>query len=109
MRPIHYEGWQRIEPLEIPDEALREILYNAIIHKEYRGGEITIRVFKDRLEIWNPGNLPASINRETHGLPMELDGTHKNTEESGFSVNALGSTWNSGYVCTQQFCSKMLL
>ena len=71
MRPIHYEGWQRIEPLEIPDDALREILYNAIIHKEYRGGEITIRVFKDHLEIWNPGKLPEDfdIDRlwERHG------------------------------------------
>lgn len=61
-RPIHYEGWQRIEPLEIPDEALREILYNAIIHKDYRGSETTIRVFKDRLEIWNPGTLPEDFD-----------------------------------------------
>ena len=62
MRPIHYEGWVRMEPLEIPDDALREILYNSIIHKDYRGGEITIRVFKDHLEIWNPGKLPEDFD-----------------------------------------------
>ena len=35
--PIHYEGMQRIEKLEVPEEALREILYNAIAHKDYMG------------------------------------------------------------------------
>ena len=31
--PIHYEGMQRIEPLEIPEKALREAIYNAILCK----------------------------------------------------------------------------
>lgn len=62
IRPIHYEGLQRIEPLEIPYEALREILFNAIIHKDYRGAEITIRIFQDRMEIWNPGRLPEDFD-----------------------------------------------
>ena len=31
--PIRYEGMQRIEELEIPDSALRELLYNAILCK----------------------------------------------------------------------------
>ena len=35
--PIHYEGLQRIEPLEIPEAALREAIFNAIIHKDYTG------------------------------------------------------------------------
>ena len=71
IHPIHYEGFQRVEPLEFPIEALREILYNAVAHKDYRGTEITVRVFKDRLEIWNPGTIPSEldINRlwERHG------------------------------------------
>ena len=32
--PIHYEGLQRIEPLEIPEGALREMIFNSIIHKD---------------------------------------------------------------------------
>ena len=35
--PIRFEGMNRIEKLEVPEEALREILYNAIIHKDYTG------------------------------------------------------------------------
>lgn len=61
VRPIHYEGIQRIEPLEIPVDALREIICNAIIHRDYRGSDIMIRVFKNRLEIWNLGNLPPEV------------------------------------------------
>lgn len=33
--PIHYEGLQRVEPLEIPEDALREMICNAIFHKNY--------------------------------------------------------------------------
>lgn len=62
IHPIHYEGMQRVEPLEFPIEALREILYNAVAHKDYRGTEITVRVFKDRLEIWNPGTIPSELD-----------------------------------------------
>ena len=35
--PIHYEGMQRIEPLEIPEDALREMIYNSLVHKLYVG------------------------------------------------------------------------
>ena len=31
--PIHYEGMKRRKPLEVPEDALREILYNAILCK----------------------------------------------------------------------------
>ena len=65
VRPIHYEGMQRIEPLEIPMEGLREILYNAIVHKDYRGPEITIRVSKERILITNEGPLPDGFTIET--------------------------------------------
>lgn len=63
--PIHYEGMQRIEPLEIPEDALREILYNAIIHKQYCGAPIQMRVYNDHIEIWNEGLLPEGYTIAT--------------------------------------------
>ena len=57
--PIHYEGLQRIEPLEIPEDALREAIFNAIIHKDYTGVHIQMKVYNDRVELWNEGLLPA--------------------------------------------------
>lgn len=56
--PIHYEGLLRVEPLEIPEDALREAISNAIIHKDYTGVHIQMKVYNDRVEIWNEGTLP---------------------------------------------------
>jgi len=56
---ISYRGLSRIETHEYPKEALREALLNAVTHKEYPGGApIQIRVYSDKLMIWNEGRLP---------------------------------------------------
>jgi ATP-dependent DNA helicase RecG len=56
---ISYQGIQRIESLPVPEPALREAVLNAIIHRDYAvGAPIQIRVYPDRLAIWNPGELP---------------------------------------------------
>lgn len=62
--PIHYEGLQRIETLEVPEDALREILYNAICHKDYLGPQIQMRVWDHHVEVWNDGGLPPAITPE---------------------------------------------
>ena len=40
--PIHYQGLQRIEELEYPEDALREAILNAIVHKDYTGAPVQI-------------------------------------------------------------------
>ncbi len=60
--PIHYEGMVRVEPLEIPEEGLREILYNAICHKDYAGVHIQMKVYNDRITLWNDGPLPEGFD-----------------------------------------------
>lgn len=62
--PIHYEGLQRIESLEVPEDALREIIYNAICHKDYLGPQIQMRVWDHHVEVWNDGELPSAITPE---------------------------------------------
>lgn len=56
--PIHYEGLLRVEELELPEKALREAILNAIIHRDYTGAQIQMRVWDDRIELWNDGELP---------------------------------------------------
>ena len=52
-------------PYELPKEALREAIVNAIIHREYDSpSKVQIRVFPDRVEIWNPGCLPLQLTIE---------------------------------------------
>lgn len=62
--PIRYEGLQRIEELEIPEDALREAIFNAIIHNDYTGAPIQLSVYSDRLMLWNEGRLPDEFTME---------------------------------------------
>jgi ATP-dependent DNA helicase RecG len=53
----------RKEKWDYPPEALREAVVNAIVHRDYTDpGNIQIRIFDDRLEIWSPGLLPKELN-----------------------------------------------
>ena len=63
--PIHYEGLQRIEQLEIPELALREAIFNSIIHKDYTGAHVQLKVYDDRIVLWNEGNLPDGYTVKT--------------------------------------------
>ena len=42
--PIHYEELQRVEQLEVPKKALRELVYNSVAHKDYTGHAILMRI-----------------------------------------------------------------
>jgi ATP-dependent DNA helicase RecG len=62
--PAHIEGLQRIEhglpadTLRIPLEVLREVLINALVHRDYQSSSQTcIFIFDDRVEVINPGML----------------------------------------------------
>jgi len=62
---ISYEGIHRIEMYDYPKEAIREALLNAISHKDYSSGfPIQISVYKDKLIIWNEGQLPENWTTE---------------------------------------------
>lgn len=63
---ITYDGLYRIETYEYPKEAVREALLNAIAHKDYTGATpIQISVYKDKIMIWNYGQLPEDWTVET--------------------------------------------
>ena len=62
---------RREEQAELPIAAVREIVANAVAHRDYRStAAIQVRVDDQGLEIWNPGHLPAPITlsllRERH-------------------------------------------
>ena len=58
---ISYEGKFRVENYEYPYDAVREAIHNAVAHKDYTGGTpIQISVYKDKIMIWNYGELPEN-------------------------------------------------
>lgn len=63
---ITYEGIQRVEKYMFPKSAFREILLNAVIHKDYATCiPIQISVYEDKIYIWNPGKLPEPLTVDT--------------------------------------------
>ena len=63
------EHVQREERPELPEEALREAVANAVTHRDYRStANVHIYVFKDRIEIVSPGGLPAGMTEADLGV-----------------------------------------
>lgn len=59
----------RDERLELPEDALREAMVNAIAHRDYRStAKVQVHIFHDRLEIVTPGGLPAGMREEDLGI-----------------------------------------
>ncbi len=62
---ITYQGIHRVETYPVPYEALREAVLNAIIHKDYATHTpIQIKVYEEKMSIWNPGHLPENWTPE---------------------------------------------
>ena len=74
---IRYEGISRIEEFPYPEAALREALLNAIAHKDYGSGNpIQIKVYNDRINFWNAGQLPDQLTRKDTGS-LSLSGRRR--------------------------------
>ena len=61
------KGLLREEKLEIPDEALREALTNALCHRQYErtNGSVSLAIYDDRVELVNPGTFPPQLTEES--------------------------------------------
>jgi len=59
-------GLYREDIPEIPQEAVREIITNAVIHRSYSmdGNHTFVAVFDDRVEVTSPGAMPLGITIE---------------------------------------------
>ena len=59
---------ERTERLELPEEALREAVVNAVVHRDYFStGHVQIDIFLDRIEISNPGGLVKGLTKKDFG------------------------------------------
>ena len=65
-RRVQLVGLERQETLEYPAHAVRELLVNAVAHRDYnQGGDmIHLNIYSDRLEVISPGKLPGPVNLE---------------------------------------------
>ena len=56
--PYREERWQ------YPLDAIRELVINAIIHRDYRGVHSQFKIFPGKLEFWNSGKIPYDLSIE---------------------------------------------
>ena len=90
-RPVDFVGMQRIEKDEYPVAALREMLLNALVHRTYMGAHVQLRVYDDKLSIWNEGGLPLGLTLE------ELKGEHNSRPRNPKIAEAC---FKAGYIDT---------
>ena len=68
---INKNTGKRTDKTEYPIEAVREIIVNALIHRDYSiytdSAPITIRMFTDRIEVENPGGLYGRMTLDRLG------------------------------------------
>ena len=64
IHPIDFAGMQRVEKDEYPVAAVREMILNALVHRNYMGAPTQIRLYNDNFSIWNDGSLPEGITEE---------------------------------------------
>ena len=55
---------------EFPRAAVAEAIVNAVAHRDYASNaSVQVMLFADRLEVWNPGELPPSLTPASLRLP----------------------------------------
>lgn len=97
-------GLQRTETYEIPMPAIREVLVNALVHRDYSnvGRDIKIGIYDDILNIVSPGGLPHGLSlADARAGRSEIRNTvlARVFKELGFIEQ-----WGSGVARIEQYC-----
>lgn len=103
--PISYKGLQRVESWEYPYEAIREVLLNAIVHRDYMGAPIQISVYDDKLIVWNEGSLPKDLTIEDLKR-KHSSRPHNPILASAFFKGGLIEAWGRGTIKIINECKK---
>ena len=103
---ISYQGLHRVEQWEYPYEAIREVILNAVAHRDYMGAPIQISVYDDHISIWNEGKLPPELTID------DLKKKHSSRPRNQIVANAffrggLIEAWGRGTVNVINECRKM--
>jgi ATP-dependent DNA helicase RecG len=62
---VTYQQAGKLVKLKYPSEAIKEILVNAVLHRDYSlNDDIHIKIYDNRIEILSPGKLPGYITPE---------------------------------------------
>ncbi len=87
---------RRKDRWNLPPEAVREAVINAVVHTDYaqRGAPIRLSIFDDRLEVENPGLLPFGLTIDD--LPHGVSKLRNRVIGRVFHALGLIEQWGSG-------------
>jgi ATP-dependent DNA helicase RecG len=93
---ISYEGIQRVETYPVNIDAMREAILNAIVHKDYASGNpIQIRVYDNKVTIFNNGKLPADWSVEKL-MEFHTSDPHNPNIANTFFRSGMTEAWGRG-------------
>ena len=100
-----FEGMHRIEKDAYPLAAMREMILNALVHRTYMGAHIQLRVFDERISIWNEGSLPQGLTLEN--LKSEHNSRPRNPKiaKACFMAGYI-DTWGRGTLKIIEACKE---
>jgi len=101
---------QRTERFDYPLDAIREIVVNMIVHRDYRdsSGSI-IKIFDDRIEFYNPGNLFGGLTIKNLLSGKYSSKTRNNLIAKAFKEIGLIERYGSGIMRIQKICNELNL
>lgn len=111
------EGARRVEKTIIPDFVLREVLVNAIVHRDYSitGSSIKINIFDDRMEVISPGVLFGNLDISDLGKGVSESRNRRMVrifrkmgfmEELGTGISRIYRLYQESHLKTPQFIEQ---
>ena len=99
--PVNFKSGsvERVEIPEIPLEAIREAIINSLIHRDFKNPKSNeVAIYKDRVEIFNPGEFPEGYKPEDF-----IDGKEGSMPRNPLIANTLYLSkdiekWGSGFI-----------
>ena len=90
-----------------PRKAFREILLNAVIHKDYGSNNpIQISVYDDKMYIWNNGTMPEEL-ASAENLFEKHSSIPFNPKLAGvFFKSGMVETWGRGFEKIKEACDE---
>ena len=103
---ISYDDIYRKETFFFPRSAFRELLLNAVIHKDYLSTTpIQIRVYKDKIRLWNDGTLPKEVPVEDLFREHISKPCNPNLANIFFKCGMIES-WARGFSKIKRYCEE---
>ncbi len=101
---------ERDEELEIPADALREVLVNAFAHRSYENRRLTVylAVYEDRVEIKNPGTFPPDFDVEKlYAPPIQHSEPRNEKIAHVLYLRKSIETWGRGFTRVADECHRV--